>query len=345
MSSKRFRTMDELALACGVSRPTLSKYFDDPESVRAATRRKIEAALEGSEYRPNLFARNLNRKQTRHIGVIVPHITDPFYAALVRKVELRCLDTGFWPIVISSHGSPTLEARAVDTLLSLKVAGALVAPLGAETDIKMLASLQDDIPLVFFDSRIDGQGPFVGTDNRQSIALLVEYLCRTGEHPTYFEMPPVNRNASERREAYIAIMEQRGLEPIVVGQAQDTSWEFEEIGFIEMQRILDARSLPTRTILCANDRIAFGVMSAAFSRGLKVGRDEDCDLRVAGHDDHPLSRYTCPPLTTVAQDIDAIAIRSTDILFASLRDGTDQSPGEPTVRTTLVGQLVMRQSA
>ena len=59
------KTMEDFARSCGVSRPTLSKYFDDPTSVKPATRKRIEEALRSSDYQPNLFARNLNRKRTR----------------------------------------------------------------------------------------------------------------------------------------------------------------------------------------------------------------------------------------------------------------------------------------
>ncbi|RVD47426.1 substrate-binding domain-containing protein, partial [Mesorhizobium sp. M7A.F.Ca.ET.027.03.2.1] len=97
------------------------------------------------------------------------------------------------------------------------------------------------------------------------------------------------------------------------------------------------------TILCANDRLAFGVMAAAYSRGLKVGRRPDCDLRVAAHDDHPLSRYTCPALTTMAQDFAAMAGRSVEILLALLDEA---DPKQDMARTVKLGAtLVMRQSA
>ncbi|RWK45103.1 MAG: LacI family transcriptional regulator, partial [Mesorhizobium sp.] len=88
-----------------VSRPTLSKYFDDPTSVKPATRQRIEVALRASDYQPNLFARNLNRKRTRSIGIVVPTLADPFYSEMVSRIELRLRDEGYWPIVISSHGS------------------------------------------------------------------------------------------------------------------------------------------------------------------------------------------------------------------------------------------------
>ena len=67
------RNMEEFAAFCGVSRPTVSKYFHDPESVRPATRAKIEQALEESNYRPNIFAVNQNRKLTKYT---LPNIDD-----------------------------------------------------------------------------------------------------------------------------------------------------------------------------------------------------------------------------------------------------------------------------
>ncbi|TIU67914.1 MAG: LacI family transcriptional regulator, partial [Mesorhizobium sp.] len=105
MMSMTHKTMEDFARSCGVSRPTLSKYFDDPTSVKPATRQRIEVALRSSDYQPNLFARNLNRKRTRSIGIVVPTVADPFYSEMVSRIELRLRDEGYWPIVICSHGS------------------------------------------------------------------------------------------------------------------------------------------------------------------------------------------------------------------------------------------------
>ncbi|TGS36031.1 LacI family transcriptional regulator, partial [bacterium M00.F.Ca.ET.180.01.1.1] len=86
---------------------------------------------------------------------------------------------------------------------------------------------------------------------------------------------------------------------------------------------------------------AFGVMSAAFSRGLKIGRRPDCAFRLAAHDDHPLSRYTCPALTTMAQDFAVMAGCSVETLLALLdEDATAVAP-----KVKLDATLVMRQSA
>jgi DNA-binding LacI/PurR family transcriptional regulator len=185
MSEQKIRTMEEFAAASGLSRPTVSKYFDNPDSVKPSTRARIEKAVKDYDYRPNIFAVSLNRKQPKNIGVIVPHISDPFYAEVVRQIEMRCLAEGYWAIVLSSHGERKLEARAMRTLMSLNIAGVLMAPLGFETDAALLASLVNAMPIVFLDNRVNAEQPFVGTDNRQSIGNITEYLCRTGEHPCF----------------------------------------------------------------------------------------------------------------------------------------------------------------
>ena len=88
----KIRNMEEFAAASGISRPTVSKYFNDPGSVRQSTRDKIEEALQRYEYRPNIYAVNQNRKLTKNVGVIVPFMADPFFAEIARQIEQRCIE-------------------------------------------------------------------------------------------------------------------------------------------------------------------------------------------------------------------------------------------------------------
>lgn len=342
MSSK-IRNMEEFSIASGISRPTVSRYFQDPESVRKSTREKIERALAKFDYRPNMFAVNLNRRNARNIGIVVPHLVDPFFAEVVRQIELRCIEAGYWAVVIGSQGERSLEVNALDTLRSLKISGAIVAPLGDASDRKRIEQLVAEAPVVLLDSRLDGNFPFVGTDNAQSVALIVDYLCRSGEPPCFLEMPRVNQNSDERRHAYVAAMTRLGLEPTVVTIEGAHGWNFEEIGYRATQQYLAGGGFPSRTVLCANDRLAIGVLAAAYEKGVKVGIGPGRDLRVAGHDDHPLSRYTCPALTTVAQDYEALAARSLDMLFDIM--GRERSASVEPRQVLLEGRLMMRASA
>jgi DNA-binding LacI/PurR family transcriptional regulator len=343
MATAKIRTMEEFSTASGISRPTLSRYFNDPASVRKSTRERIEAALEQFDYRPNMFAMNLNRRKPRNIGIVVPQLVDPFFAEVVRQIELRCVEAGYWAIVLSSHGERALEANALDTLRSLKIAGAIVAPLGEASDARRIEQLSGEVPVVFLDSRISDAIPFAGTDNRRSIALIVDYLCRSGEPPCFLEMPRVNQNAGERVRAYVAAMDGLGLEPAIVALDGEAGWSFEEVGHGMASRLLDGPGFPRRTVLCANDRLAIGVLAAAFAKGVKVGIGPGCDLRVAGHDDHPLSRFTCPALTTVAQDYQGLAARSLEMLLDLIEGRRCEAAGPE--HSLLETRLMMRASA
>ncbi|MDE3029140.1 MAG: LacI family DNA-binding transcriptional regulator, partial [Paracoccaceae bacterium] len=174
-----------------------------------------------------------------------------------------------------------------------------------------------------------------------SIDLIVDYLCRTGEPPCFLEMPSVNLNAHERLVAYGRAMERLGHVPQVL-PVQNPGWTFEQVGYSEGLRLISEHRFLSSTVLCANDRLAIGLLAAAYEKGLRIGRGPGCAMRIAGHDDHPLARFTCPPLTTVAQDYIAIAERCVGILF-DLIDSGDASHARPTVR--LEGRLVMRASA
>ena len=87
-------------------------------------------------------------------------------------------------------------------------------------------------------------------------------------------------------------MERLNLEPRFADQAPSNDWNFEKASFDEATRILRDGGFPTRTLLCANDRVAFGVLAAMYQAGLKVGFGPDCDFRVAGHDNQRLSAPT-----------------------------------------------------
>lgn len=341
MDDRKIRNMEEFSGVSGISRPTISKYFNDPSSVRPSTRDRIEQAIKRYDYRPNLFAINQNRKLTRNIGIVVPHIVDPFFAEIVRHIETRCIEAGYWAIVLSSHGQAELETNALDMLRSLKVAGAIIAPLGDASDNALIHQFASEVPTVLCDSRLDGVGAFVGTDNYRSIDLIVDYLSRAGEPPCYLDMPQINTNAHERRDAYVRSMERMGFDPKIIPIVGD-GWDFERLGYEQGLRLISGRDIPSSTILCANDRVAIGLLSAAYEKGLRVGRGPGSAMRIAGHDDHPLSRFTCPPLTTVAQDYTAIGERSFRILFDAIERNDAHIPAS---QEKLEAKLIMRVSA
>jgi DNA-binding LacI/PurR family transcriptional regulator len=338
--------MEDFALAVGLSRPTVSKYFQDASSVRGTTRARIEEGLSETGFRPNIFAVNLNRRRTKIIGLIIPDPLDPFYMALSRRIEMSAYDAGYLAIVLNSNGQTELEERAIETITRLNVGGAIIAPLGFKSQRARLRDLGEKIPLVFVDSAIDDIASFVGTDNQRSVALITEYLCRSGERPTYFDMPVVNDNAIERRRAYAATMARLGLEAAFVDSSLVADWNFERVSFERARDVLRGGGFPTRTLLCANDRVAFGVIAAINETGARIGAAKECDYRVAGHDDQPLAAYASPSLTTVSQDVERMGRIALDMLLRKIgRPGDASSPPPQSDRVLLGAELVFRNSA
>jgi DNA-binding LacI/PurR family transcriptional regulator len=153
----------------------------------------------------------------------------------------------------------------------------------------------------------------------------------------------VHRPSSQ---AHIETMRRRGMEPIIIPLTPSNDWDFERYAFVEASRILAEEDFPTRVVLCGNDRVAFGVLAALHQAGRKVGIKPDCDLRVAGHDNQPLSEYIWPPLTTVQQNTAEMGRRALDMLLARIDTAHGTREQRPRGEHVLVdGDLILRSSA
>ena len=346
MAKRKINTMKELSEAIGISRPTLSRYFQDPTSVRPSTSQKIKDGLSEVDYVYNFLATRQNRRSTELIGVIIPHHEDLFFASLLEAIERHARKLGYTIMTQSSDGDPEIEEHAVRKLRSMSADGAIVAPLGNASSMELFQWVCDDLPIVFVDAHLTGDvacADFVGTDNSQSVSSLMEYLCRAGDVPCFLGMPRVNTNAIERENAYVEKMRALGHEPkIIEAVGADDSWEFEAFGHGVMDHHFSRQRYTDATILCANDRVAIGAIRAANKHGLFApGHDARSALRIAGHDDHPLSRYMYPAVTTVAQDVEGIAKSAVDLLVERIRG---ERAGEP-VRLLKEAALKLRESA
>lgn len=327
----KISTMKELSETIGISRPTLSRFFQDPTTVRPSTSMKIRERLAEVDYVYNFIATRQNRKSSGLIGVIIPHHKDLFFASLLEAIARAARGAGFTVITQSSEGNAEGEMQALARLRSMSADGAIIAPLGLASSTEALRLARQDFPIVFTDSRpaeeVAGTD-FVGTNNAQSITAVVDYLCRTGTPPAFLGMPRLNSNAVEREAAYVAKMREMGLAPrLIETNGAQESWQFEAYGLKVMDEHFSRQKHTTDTILCANDRIAIGAIRAANKHGLMTrSAERGTGLRIAGHDDHPLSAYMFPAVTTAGQDVDGIGKDAVRLLLERVRGERDGLP-------------------
>ena len=343
----KIKTMEELSSTIGISRPTLSKFFQDAESVRNTTRVRIEKALDTVDYVPNFFATKMNRQSTRIIGVIVPYLNDLFFTSLIQSIEESALQRGYTIIIQSAHGDPALEAKAFENLKSMSADGVIAAPIGQSSSLSAFTRLKEEFPIVCVDSRFSDDFEdvdFVGTNNQQSISLMVGYLHRSGGAPVYLGMPRINSNSLEREKAYITSAEDLGFKPqIIPVDNTDPVWNFEEFAFDTMDEYFGRGEYVNNTILCANDRLAIGVIRAANRHHLLPQRKgESSKFRVAGHDDHPLYAYVYPALTTVSRNTFGIGEAAVEQILDQIENGRRSGKG---VVRTFDAELRLRESA
>jgi DNA-binding LacI/PurR family transcriptional regulator len=338
---KKIQTMDEFSRTIGLSRPTVSRYFNNAESVRADTRKRIEAAIKEFNYSPNFLASGLTRRRARAIGIIVPSIVDAFFSELVSTIELIAETKGYLSVLQCSHNDPAMERRALSRLLSMDVAGIAMAPLGFTSDVEIVEKAMGQVPILFMDSRLNAGTPYIGTNNRQSISTMVDYLCRSGAPPALFTMPAVNANVVERRDAYLERMAALGHEARILNPETATIGdEYEQYGFERFLTLPPDRIDGVKTILCPNDRVAFGLLAAAERLGLKVGNTSQDDIRVAGHDGQRFGAFASPSLTTSAQNTKAIGE-----MVANILTGLGRGARLPDHDVLFDGSLLVRDSA
>lgn len=322
-------TMADVARTAGLSRATVSKYFNGDGRLRPATRTRIEAACAALDYVPDLHAAALARGRAPLIGVIVPVIEESFFGRLLTALDAAARGRGHRLLIQCSQADPALEATLLADMLSLNVAGLLVTPTAREGEDQALRRAARQTRLVYLDYPAAAAGACVMTDHQAGIAAATGHMIARGAAPYYLSLPDINRVCAERRAGYGRAMRTAGLAPRwVPTDAGIPGWDFAGFGYDALQAWLTDRQNVTRLraakgLVCANDRLALGAYRALREVGLTPGET----VWVSGHDDLALCRYLDPPLTSYRQDLAAIGRAAVAALLDAPPAGTLRLPG------------------
>lgn len=323
----------DVAAAAGVSPATVSRVINPDAAgyaVRSEARQRVLETIERLGYRPNDLARALLHRRTNVVGLVIPDIFNPYYPALVRGVEDAASAAGCQVVLCNTDRNIDKANTYLDTLVKSRVDGVIVAGGGTDTtfDPQLFTAYGTKVVLV---GRHNLPYPSVQVDNVGAAHEATAHVLRLGHRRVAFIAGPLpSHTVQDRLAGYRNALAGHGVgfdEQLV------TEGDFREAGgYGAVQTLLDSGSLPTG-IVAANDRMAFGAMTALHDRGLRVPDD----VSVAGFDDVPLASYLRPALTTVA-------IPSYDIGQTAM-EMLSESPELDTDRLRMLStQLVIRES-
>lgn len=283
----------DVAKRANVSIATVSRVLNASDhKVSAKTAEKVRQAVEELDYRPNALARALQINRTMTVGVIIPDISNHYYAEIVRGIQDEADKEGYNIILQNTDRSQKRIVRSIN-LLREKVVDGVIFSGGIINGYEPLSVLNEFRERVVVIGRHDVNFPAVMVDNISGASQAVQHLINQGHTRIGFiGWANDSTTAADRLSGYKSALAQNRcrFDQDLVREGRLTP----QSGFVEAQKLLSGDKAPT-AIFAANDQMAFGVINAAMEFGLKVPDD----LAVVGFDDIPLSSFFVPPLTTV----------------------------------------------
>jgi LacI family transcriptional regulator len=302
-------TIKDVAKRANVSPTTVSRVLNggDLNHMRPETKQRVLQALEELGYVPNKAARVLRRRLTGVIALLLPDISNPFFACLARGVATVAFQHNVSTLICDSEHCFEKETRYLDILLEEDVDGLIFIPVSRPSEEKLQRFSQFGIKVVLADRRIEGW-PAIEADNFGGAYKLTEYVLSLGYSRIAYIAGPANvSTAQDRLNGFSLAMKDAGTTAISIVYGDFTF----EAGYSLAQQILREHSVDA--ILCGNDLMAIGVLYAAKEMGISVP-DE---LGIAGFDQIPYAKLVHPPLTTARVPAFEIGQEAANALFAT----------------------------
>lgn len=332
MTKDRIPNIREVAALAGVSTATVSRALQQPDKVRAETRKKVFEAVRKANFVPNAQATSFRRRSNRTVILLVRDIGNPFYLEIYKGVEEAASEAGYKVLMGDARDDETRVANHID-MVRRRQADGLILMVGNFP--KELGRSPEHLPpIVVASETVPGLDvPTVKIDNRAASMGAVRYLVEAGHrHIAHLAGPLPESLAVERLEGY-----RQGLADAGVNYREKlvTSGDYSiEAGRQAVRRMLSEGVFFT-AIFAASDQMAIGAISELRSHGLAV----PADVSVIGFDDIIFANAMEPPLTTVRQPRREMGRKAMEMMVERLEGGKPE--GAPIVLET---ELVIRGS-
>ena len=317
---KKNITFSDIAKYTGFSKTTISRYFNNPDSLTLENQQIIADALEKLNYKENKVARILANGKTEFIGVIIPNLYMHYYSEVLNQI-LKTYETfGYKFLVFTGDDQETNERKYIQELLSYKIEGMII--LSHTIPSRELASY--NIPIVTIE-REDQYVSSVNTDNYMGGVQATSLLAKTGADVLIH----INAEFSSQIPSYGRI---KGFTDICKEYQiphelilTDTGHSYEETSQI-LKNLIDDIDIrytgKTKGIFLPNDTFANIVLHHLIRR---YGKHPD-DYKLIDFDDSPVSREAIVPISTVGQQINKIAAAAMEILNVQIKESHKRKP-------------------
>ena len=308
-------SIKDIARLSGVSVPTVSRIINHTGRYSAETEAKVRRVIEETGYQPSMFAKGMRTNTTQSIGVVVPDITNEFFAAITLSIQNSLCDMGYSTVICNTNEQPSMQRKQLAMLRGSHVSG-IIFISGEEISDD---DLTDGIPKVFVD-RVPWNSEALGAvtvevDNFQGGKLAAEALldsgCRriVGLFDGRGLSTQVARYAGFRR-AY----QERGLDfpPELYFPVPRVTYQE---GYQAIRTLLD-RGEKFDGVFCYADALACGAIRALTEAGISV----PAQVSVTGYDNVTAASWCLPALTTVAQPLDEMGKLAAELILRMSRN-------------------------
>ena len=293
-------TIYQVSEAAGVSLATVSRVMNGNARVSERTRKKVEEAMASLGYQPNAIAQSLASNRTNSVGLLVSELHGSYFGDLMSTVEQVLKQNGKHVIITAGHVDEKREHEAIEFLKSRRC-DALILHAEAVSDEYLKQLVDGNVPVVVINRKVDdlNDNCFV-VDNEQGGYLATQAAINAGhKHIGYISGPLFKKDASDRLAGHKRALEEAGI------KFEETSMfegDFHESAGHEGMLHLQKHYPNFTALVCANDEMASGAMTAAREAGFDIPEQ----LSIVGFDNVLFSRYLYPKLTTINNPIHAM---------------------------------------
>ncbi|MEM9339723.1 MAG: LacI family DNA-binding transcriptional regulator [Bacteroidota bacterium] len=323
----------DIAHELGVSTSTVSRALSNEGRISEKTRTSVVELAKKWGYKPNPFAINLLKKQSKNIGLVLPEFTHHYFSKVLSGINKVMDEKGYHLFVNVHEGRLEQEVKAVNILNDMRVDGIIASHARATSDFShYLDLIEDDVPVVFLD-RIceDLDTSYVVTDDFPGCLKAIDHLVETGHRKIAHVAGPEGLSTGfVRLTGYKEGLKVHGLEFEERRVLASESAEWKE----KLSALMHAEEVDA--VFCFNDYLAFETVEVIKSCGKRIP-DE---VAVVGFADEPVATFMTPKLTTIMQPAEQMGRRAAEMLIWHI-----ENPDEMDfLCESLPTELVMRES-